>query len=84
LPRENTPSPDDVRTILDAADRLAAEGKWERVQRDAVWLIALTAQRRAEVAAMDWSEIDLLKAVWVQPAHKNKTKPIRSRSGRWP
>ena len=78
LPRENTPSPDDVRIILDAADRLAAEGTWEHVQRDAVWLIALTAQRRAEVAAMDWSEIDLLKAVWVQPAHKNKTKRAHS------
>ena len=73
-PRENAPSPDEVRLLLEAADRLLEEGSWHRVQRDAVWLLALTAQRRAEVAAMGWAEIDFEKAEWRQPASKNKAK----------
>ena len=35
--------------------------------------LALTAQRRAEVAAMAWEDVDLVAAEWRQPGHKNKT-----------
>ena len=73
-PRDNTPTPEQVRMLLEAADRLACEGRWHRVQRDALWMLALTAQRRAEVAAMDWSDINFDKSEWRQPASKNKSK----------
>jgi integrase len=92
-PRVNTPTPDQVRVLLEASDRLVAEGKWQPVQRDAIWLLALTAQRRAEVAAMDWSDIDFDKAEWRQPASKNKSRrehtvplgpvALRLLGGRW-
>jgi integrase len=35
-------------------------------------LLVLTAQRRDEVAAMEWPEIDLAKRVWTIPRHKTK------------
>jgi integrase len=35
-------------------------------------LLLLTAQRRAEVSKMSWSEIDLAKGVWVIPAARAK------------
>jgi integrase len=43
------------------------------VQRDGIWLLALTAQRRAEVASMAWEDIDFTQAEWHQPGVKNKT-----------
>jgi integrase len=71
--RDRTPSPSEVATILKAADALLESGHWARVQRDGVWLCALTAQRRAEVAAMAWEDVDLDAAEWRQPGVKNKT-----------
>jgi integrase len=71
--RDRTPSPDEVRTILEAADGLLASGRWRQVQRDGIWLIALTAQRLAEVASMAWEDLDLAAAEWRQPGTKNKT-----------
>lgn len=38
----------------------------------AVQLLMLTGQRRGEVAAMAWADIDLGKAVWTIPADKTK------------
>lgn len=35
-------------------------------------LLLLTGQRREEVAAMEWGEIDLVKAVWTIPAGRTK------------
>jgi integrase len=71
--RDRTPSPSEVRTILKAADELIGHGRWHEVQRDGVWLLALTAQRRAEVAGMAWEDVDLKAAEWRQPGTKNKT-----------
>ena len=71
--RDRTPSPDEVRAILKAADDLLSVGRWHETQRDGIWLLALTAQRRAEVANMAWEDIDLAAAEWRQPGHKNKT-----------
>jgi integrase len=72
--RDRTPSPREVAAILAAADRALAEGRWRQVQRDAIWLLALSAQRRAEVASMAWEDLDLEAAEWRQPGTKNKTR----------
>jgi integrase len=71
--RDRTPSPIEVMDLLKAADALLESGRWRQVQRDGVWLCALTAQRRAEVAAMAWEDVDLNAAEWRQPGAKNKT-----------
>ncbi len=39
-----------------------------------VKLLALTLQRRNEVAGMQWSEIDLSKAQWTIPAERSKSE----------
>jgi len=41
-----------------------------------VKLLLLTAQRRDEVAGMEWSEIDLVKHVWTIPRHKAKNDRV--------
>ena len=71
--RDRTPSPSEVKAILEAADNCLASGRWRTTQRDAIWLAALTAQRRAEVASMAWEDLDLGLAEWRQPGSKNKT-----------
>jgi integrase len=71
--RDRTPSPREVGAILKAVDDFLASGRWRQTQRDAIWLIALTAQRRGEVAAMAWEDVDLGLAEWRQPGTKNKT-----------
>ena len=71
--RNRTPSPLEVGAILKAADDLVADGRWKKTQRDAIWLAALTAQRRGEIAAMAWEDIDLEAQEWRQPGSKNKT-----------
>ncbi len=72
-PRDRTPSPEEVSTLLCAADTLLESGRWQQVQRDAIWLAALTGQRRAEVAAMSWEDLDFEAGEWKQPGAKNKT-----------
>ena len=39
-----------------------------------VQILMLTAQRRGEVAAMQWSDIDTGKAVWTIPAERTKNQ----------
>lgn len=39
-----------------------------------VHMLALTGQRRSEVAEMTWDEIDLDKAIWTIPSGRTKTK----------
>ena len=73
-PRTAMPSPAEVRRLLEAADRLCALGRWLPTQRDAVYLLALTGQRRAEVTTMDWRHIDLSRGLWTQPSTANKAK----------
>ena len=60
--------------MLEAADRLCALGRWLPTQRDAVFLLALTGQRRAEVTTMEWGHIDLSRGLWTQPSTANKAK----------
>ena len=72
--RTVTPSPEQVRTLLDTADRLLESGRWAQTQRDAVHLLFLTGQRRSEVTEMDWADVDLDRGLWLQPVAKNKSK----------
>jgi integrase len=44
------------------------EWPWQQIFR----LLLLTAQRRAEVGTMEWSELDLGKRVWTIPPAKSK------------
>jgi integrase len=39
-------------------------------------LLLVTAQRRDEVAGMEWPEIDLVKRVWTIPRHKAKNNRV--------
>jgi hypothetical protein len=57
-----------------AADALLESGRWRQAQRDGIWLLALTAQRRAEVAGMAWEDLDLAAGEWRQPGMKNKSR----------
>lgn len=63
--------------VLDDDELRALWGAWETVgypfgalQR----LLLLTGQRRAEVAEMSWSELDLEAATWVIPADRSKSR----------
>ena len=73
-PRTRTPAPEEIRRLLDAADQLVAVGRWAPVQRDAVFVLLLSGQRRGEIASMDWADLDLCRSLWSQPALKNKAK----------
>ena len=39
-----------------------------------VTMLALTGQRRSEVANMRWDELDLAKGIWSIPARRTKTR----------
>lgn len=41
-----------------------------------VQLVALTMQRRGEVASMEWSQLDLQKATWTLPSSHTKAKRL--------
>ena len=73
-PRTRTPTPDEIRRLLEAADQLIAVGRWAPVQRDAVFILLPSGQRRGEIASMDWGDLDLSRSLWSQPAIKNKAK----------
>jgi integrase len=64
--RERALSDAELRLVLDAADKLPGAG------RDFVRLLALTMQRRNEVAQMEWKEIDWDAHVWTIPAGRAK------------
>jgi integrase len=59
---------DELRSIWCAADALPDPS------RSLVKALVLTGQRRDEVRLMDWSEVDLTRAVWTLPAARNKGK----------
>ena len=64
--RDRVLSMDELRRVWIAADLLGYPyGPFTR-------LLALTGQRRGEVAAMRWSEVDLENATWTIPAGKTK------------
>jgi integrase len=64
--RDRVLSDDELGRIWHAADRLG--GPFGNL----VKLLALTGQRRDEVAAMEWAELDLPAALWVLPAKRVK------------
>jgi integrase len=66
--RERVLSLEELARIWRAADQL------EHVYRDAVQLLILTGQRRAEVAGMTWGEIDLARALWTLQAARTKAR----------
>jgi integrase len=72
--RERTPSPAEVRTFIDTVDRLACDGRLHQANADFLKLVALTGQRRREVALLQWQDIDWPAAEWKQDGARNKTK----------
>lgn len=67
--RERTLTDDELRAYL--ADPKAAT-RFERLAH-AMTLLLLTGQRRGELAAAKWSEIDLNGKTWLIPAENSKT-----------
>jgi integrase len=64
--RDRTPSDFELKLILHAADRLGYPfGPFVR-------LLAFTGQRREEVAALRWSELDPLMTMWTLPRERAK------------
>jgi integrase len=64
--RDRVLADDEIRLFWAAADAIA----WP--YGSLFKLLLLTAQRRDEVAPVEWSEIDLAKGVWSIPRHKAK------------
>jgi integrase len=64
--RDRALSDSELRLVLDAADKLP------RTQRHFIHLLALTLQRRGEVAGMRWGEIDWDAQTWRIPAERSK------------
>ena len=65
-PRDRVLADDELRAVWRAADK---EGyPFGRI----VQLLALTGQRRSEVAGMAWSEVDLSTGVWTLPKERVK------------
>jgi integrase len=63
--RERTLSGDELRAVWNATEGL---GDFNTVVR----LLLLTGQRREEVAAMTWDEVDEAKALWSIPGQRTK------------
>jgi integrase len=66
--RERVLTLEELARIWRAADGL------EHVYRDAIHLMIVTGQRRAEVAGMTWGEIDLARALWTLPTARTKAR----------
>ena len=66
-PRDRVLTEDEVRWLWSAADEI----DWPF--GPLAQLLLLTAQRRDEVANMEWSELDFMKQTWVIPRHKAKS-----------
>jgi integrase len=64
--RDRVLSDDELRAVWEAADALA----WP--YRGVVQLLVLTGQRRNEVTAMTWRELDLDARIWTLPAARAK------------
>jgi integrase len=64
--RERVLSDDEIKALWNAAGDMRP--LWCPLYR----LLLLTAQRREEVGAMSWSEVDLDKAIWTIPGSRTK------------
>jgi integrase len=73
-PRERTPTVAEVREYLAVIERLRESGALRQSSADYLSLIALTGQRRHEVALMRWEDLDLQACEWRQPSTSNKSK----------
>jgi integrase len=67
-PRDRTLDEDELRALWRAWDRMVYPFG------DLAKLLLLTAQRRGEVAAMRWDQLDLDKALWRLPAASTKAR----------
>src|SRR5438067_8662794 len=65
-PRDRVLSDDELRWFWSAAEKI----KWPF--GPLAKLLLLTAQRRDEVAGMEWPELDLTKQLWIIPRHRAK------------
>jgi integrase len=65
-PRDRVLSDDELRWLWQACDVI----EWPF--GPLVKLLLLTAQRRDEVAGMEWREVDLKRCAWTMPAEKSK------------
>ena len=66
IPRDRVLSDDELARVIKAARQI--EGPYGGI----VEVLALTAQRREEVAQMTWDELDLQKQVWEIPSTRTK------------
>jgi integrase len=66
--RDRVLEPAELRLVWDAVDALG--WPWSPFVR----LLALTGQRRDEIAGMRWSELSLEKAVWMLPGERSKNR----------
>jgi hypothetical protein len=62
------------RVLTDEELRLVWENAGDGDYRAIVRLLILTGQRRDEIGAMRWSEVDLDKAVWTIPGERTKNR----------
>ena len=66
--RDRVLTDDELRLFLSAAEKIEAPfGLYLK-------MLTLTAQRRTEVGAMRWSEIDLAEKTWLIPAPRSKNR----------
>jgi integrase len=66
--RDRTLSKGEIKLLWDAASQLGYP--WASFYK----LLLLTAQRREEVAGMEWKELDLDQSLWVIPGSRTKNK----------
>jgi integrase len=66
--RDRTLTEEEIRVFWEAASKLGYP--WEPFYK----LLLLTAQRREEVSAIEWAELDLVQGVWSIPGSKTKNK----------
>ena len=76
--RDRVLSPDELGAIWRACGLVG--GPWSPLFK----LLILTAQRREEVAAMRWAEIDLTQGIWRIPTERTKTRRPHSVHLSWP
>jgi integrase len=67
-------SRDRVLSLAELAVIWRAAGELEAIYRDLIRLMIATGQRRAEVAGMRWSEINLAKGLWTLPSGRTKAR----------
>ena len=68
------PAPERVLSLAELARIWRVAETLEPVYRDAVHLLITTGQRRAEVAGMQWGELDLVRCVWTLPVSRTKAR----------